>query len=242
MARKQCHVVLACRSKEKTEKVVEDIKRETGNEKVEFMELNLLSLNSVKNFAQEFIARYDKLHILLNNAGVMNAPFALSEDGKQFATNHVGHYYLTILLLPVLEKTKPSRIINVSSMGHQLARSLNLETINDLSAYHSGWQYCKTKACNILFTRELVKRLKQKGIEHIYVNSNHPGVVRSELTRHMFSVGGVMNWLYDHLLTITTEDGALAQLYLATSPEVEEKNIRGQYYVSVQAAQSMRSS
>ncbi|KAG0175164.1 hypothetical protein DFQ28_006004 [Apophysomyces sp. BC1034] len=224
---------MACRSKEKTERVVEEIKRETGNPNVEFIQLDLLSLKSVKEFVDEFSSRHDKLHILLNNAGLMLSPFGLSEDNIeiQFATNHVGQFYLTTLLLPFLERTVPSRIVNVSSIAHNYAWSLDLDTINNESGFNSTLQYSRTKACNILFARELNRRLQKKGVEHVYVNSNHPGVVRSELTRHMLSPGGVLNRIYDAVFTIPTEDGALTQLFLATSPEVEEKKIRDQYYV-----------
>lgn len=121
MAKKGCTVIMACRSKEKTLPVIEAIKAETGNGKLEFIPLDLMSLDSVTKFADTFKRQYSQLHILLNNAGVMTPPFELSEDGieSQFATNHVAHFYLTMLLLPVLETSAPSRIVNVSSIGTQ---------------------------------------------------------------------------------------------------------------------------
>lgn len=100
-------------------------------------------------------------------------PFSLSEDGieTQFATNHVAHYYLTMLLLPVLEKSAPSRIVNVSSLAHKAPfRELNLETISDPSKYNKYIHYGKSKACNILFTRELNKRLEAKGVNNVCDN------------------------------------------------------------------------
>ncbi|KAI7872107.1 hypothetical protein BDF14DRAFT_1756509 [Spinellus fusiger] len=233
MARKGCHVVMACRNKEKTEAAIAKIIEETGNTKVEFMPLDLLSLQSTKTFATTFKARHGRLDILINNAGIMMCPFSLSEDGieSQFATNHVAPFYLTMLLLPLLEKSTSSRIVNISSMGHSMTQSeINLSTINDKKYYNKTLQYSKSKLANILFTRELAKRLEAKGVENVYVNCNHPGIVNSDLYRHVFHLGGLLNYIFSWG-SISTEDGSLTQLYLSTSPEVESKNIRGKYYV-----------
>ncbi|KAI8368384.1 hypothetical protein EDC96DRAFT_607352 [Choanephora cucurbitarum] len=233
MAKKGCAVVLACRNEEKTMKVVDQIKSETGNDKVEFIKLDLLRLSSVKEFADNFMAKYDHLNILMNNAGVMLCPFGLSEDGIeiQFATNHVAHHYLTMLLLPLLEKSQPSRIVTVSSMGHRVPfSSLDLESISDPKKYNKIVHYGKSKTANILFTRELSKRLEAKGAKNVYVNCNHPGVVRTELYRHLGGVQGFFTSAFNLLMT-SPEDGALTQLYLATSPEVEQKDVKGSYYV-----------
>ncbi|KAL7314099.1 hypothetical protein PS15m_007754 [Mucor circinelloides] len=230
MAKQGATVILACRNREKTMKVVDEIKAHTGNQNVEFIQLNLLKLASVKEFADQFLARHSELHILMNNAGVMMCPFGLSEDGieTQFATNHVAHFYLTMLLLPVLEKSAPSRIINVSSIGHRMPfKALNLESISDPAKYNKYIHYAKSKTCNILFTRELSKRLEQKGVDNVYVNANHPGGVKTDLYRHTSSI---LNFFVNKFL-ITPEDGALTQLYLATSPDVEQKPIKGEYYV-----------
>ncbi|KAI8062421.1 hypothetical protein BC940DRAFT_308977 [Gongronella butleri] len=233
MARKGCHVVLACRSEDKAQAVIDEIKKETGNDKLEFIPLNLMSLQSVKAFAETYKQRHDTLDILMNNAGTMMCPFGLSDDGieTQVATNHVGHFFLTTQLLPVIEKSRSARIVNVSSMGHRMAFNMNLEHINDPKKYDRTAQYGRSKAFNILFTRELTRRLQERGVDHVYVNCNHPGVVRSELTRHLMSVDSILTTIYNKLVTITTEDGSLTQMYLATSPEVEEKKIKGKYYV-----------
>ncbi|KAI9302561.1 hypothetical protein BJ944DRAFT_205832 [Cunninghamella echinulata] len=234
MARKGCKIIFACRNEEKTLPVMEEIRKETGNDKLEFIKIDLLSLQSVKKFIETVKERKEKVNILMNNSGIMFPAFALSEDGieSQFATNHLGHFYLTTELLPILEENAPSRIVNVSSLGHMgVYKSLGLENINDPKYYNRFYQYSKTKAANILFTRELAKRLEKKGVENVYVNCNHPGVVRSELTRHLFSTTSILTTVYNKAFTITTEDGALTQLYLATSPEVEDKKIKGKYYV-----------
>ncbi|KAI8886004.1 NAD(P)-binding protein [Backusella circina FSU 941] len=231
MARRNCTVILACRNSEKTLVVVKEIQEETGNKNVEFIQLDLMSLKSVKAFTDEFKSRYNNLHILMNNAGVMMCPFGLSEDGieTQFATNHVAHFYLTTLLLPELERSAPSRVVNVTSDIHRITLGkLDLENISDPKKYNRTTQYGKSKTCNILFTRELSKRLEAKGV---YVNTNHPGIVRSELTRHVASTSSVVTKAFNTVFTISVEDGAVTQLYLATSPEVEEKKYKGKYFV-----------
>ncbi|KAI9267744.1 hypothetical protein EDC94DRAFT_646495 [Helicostylum pulchrum] len=232
MARKGCTVILACRNQEKTQTVIDEIKTETGNQNIEFIALDLMKLDSVTKFAQEFKSRYNQLNILINNAGVMFCPFGLSADGieTQFATNHVAHYYLTMLLLPVLEQSGPSRIVNVSSIAHRIPfKKLNLDSISDPKKYNKAIHYAKSKTCNILFTKELSTRLEAKG-SNVYVNCNHPGSVQSELSRHIVGPSSIGEYIYNKFCC-TTEDGALTQLYLATSPEVEEKKIKAQYYV-----------
>ncbi|KAI9272772.1 hypothetical protein BDA99DRAFT_499175 [Phascolomyces articulosus] len=235
MARKNCQVIVASRSEDKGQAAVADIKEITGNDKVEFIKLNLLSLQSVQAFVEEFKSKYDSLHILLNNAGVMMCPYSLSEDGleTQFATNHVAHYFLTIQLLPLLIKSGPSRIVNVSSSGHNFTSfyAPDLERINDEKGYGPFTNYSYSKAFNILFTIELAKRLEAKGIKNVYVNSNHPGMVRSELGRHSVSKDSLFATFLYNVLTVPTEKGALTQMYLATSTEVESNNINGKYYV-----------
>lgn len=177
------------------------------------------------------MVRYDQLHLLMNNAGIMICPFGLSKDGieTQFATNLVAHFYLTTLLLPVIERSAPSRTINVSSIAHRLFsfKELDLENISNPDKFYEKVHYGKSKACNILFTKELAKRLEAKGINNVYVNSKHPGFLKTELYRY------IGKWIYAalNMFLATPEDGALTQLYLATSPDVEQKNIKAQYYV-----------
>ncbi|KAI8074055.1 hypothetical protein BC940DRAFT_329599 [Gongronella butleri] len=230
MARNGCHVVVASRTEEKALKAIEEIKKVTGSEKVEFIQLDLLSLQSVKRFTEIYKQRHDKLHILMNNAGVMMCPYGLSEDGieTQFATNHVSHFYLTMELLPLLEASAPSRIVNVSSGTHHVPRGkLDLKHINESKNYGPVSQYGLTKAFNILFTRELQKRLEARGVTDVYVNASHPGASRTDLSRHYhtFLMGLVVK-----IIGVEPEVGALGQLYVATSPEVEEQNIKAAYY------------
>ncbi|KAI9358005.1 hypothetical protein DFJ73DRAFT_820179 [Zopfochytrium polystomum] len=238
LAAKGAHVILACRSQPKAEAVLEEIKKANPSAKVEFLPLDLASLASVKTFAELFIAKKLAIDILLNNAGVM-APqqFTLSKDGieLQMASNHLGHFYLTNLLLPIIEETAKkngsARIVNVSSTGHVAARSLGLDTLNDAPSYNAYVHYGKSKLANILFTRELQKRLDSKGSGNIYVNTLHPGVIATDLTKEA-AYAHYFSFLMPYLL-ITPERGSLTQLFLATSPKVVSLGIKAQYYVPV---------
>ncbi|GAB5587331.1 hypothetical protein Unana1_02231 [Umbelopsis nana] len=232
LARKNAHVFVASRTLSKAQAVVDEVKAATNNDNVDFLQLDLLSLKSVTEFVNAFKAKNLPLHLLINNAGVMACPFTLSEDGieAQFATNHLAHFYLTTQLLPILEKSHPSRVVNVSSLGHRFIyfRGMQLDTLNDESNYQKELAYGRSKAANILFTRELAKRLEAKGIEHVYVNCNHPGSVSTDLMRH---VGNPFTDIISRWYFISPEDGAVTQLYLGTSPEIEEKNIKAKYFI-----------
>ncbi|ORX50504.1 NAD(P)-binding protein [Hesseltinella vesiculosa] len=231
MARKGAHVVLGCRSEKKTRPVIDEIIKETGNPDVEFMPLNLMSLKSCKEFVEEFKQRHDTLHVLMNSAGVLSVFFFLLCVETQVATNYLSHYYITLELLPLLETSSPSRVVNVSASLHIFTRSMNFDTMNDPKKYSAFMQYSRSKAYQIMFTRELNKRLHERGVENVYVNANHPGVFRSDLSRHTLTKGSwTYNMIYNYL-TISTEEGAMTQLYLATSPDIEENAIQGHYFV-----------
>ena len=231
-------MILACRSAEKTAPVVEEIRKETGNDQVEFMALDLGSLQSVKEFASAFRAKGLPLHILLNNAAVMACPYSLTEDGleMQFGTNHIGHFYLTLLLFDLLDQAQPARIVNVSSGGHYFASWENFQwdKVNDRASYSPILGYGRSKLANILFGRELNRRIAGRPV---YANSIHPGAVMTDLGRHMedwmpkFMVPTayyVVSWFL-----ATPQQGALNQLYVCTSPEIEEKDLRGLYFTPV---------
>ncbi|KAF0461272.1 NADP-binding protein [Gigaspora margarita] len=235
LARKNAHVFVASRSKDRGEPAVELIKKETKKDAVEFLQLDLQSLNSVKLAAETFLARNLPLHILVNNAGIMATAFEKTPDGiqDQFGVNHIGHFLFTLLLLPTIKASAPSRIVNVSSNGHHRAppAGIEFEKLNDPNAHNSIQRYGQSKLANILFTIELNKRLSGT---NVYCNSLHPGAIKTELTR-----GIVANWgswtkpiiSIIQLFLLTPDDGALTQLYCATSPEIEEKNFRGKYFV-----------
>ncbi|CAH1760046.1 14592_t:CDS:2 [Entrophospora sp. SA101] len=226
LARKNAHVFVLSRSIERGKAAVEKIKQETKNQNVEFLQLDLQSLKSVKECAESFLARKLPLHIF---------KFSLTVDGiqDQFGTNHVGHFYLTKLLLPTIEASAPSRIVNVSSTAHKYTPKggIEFDKLNDPDAQTPMERYGVSKLSNILFTVELNKRLEGK---QVYANSLHPGVIKTELTRGLVDNWG--RWVVPFiklggLLLLTPDDGALTSLYCATSPEIEEKKFRGKYFI-----------
>jgi len=216
-ASKGARVVITARNMAKGEEIVKGIRASTGNEDVEVMELELGSFASIRAFAENFLAKHDTLDILVNNAGVMACPFAKTEDGfeMQFGTNHLGHFLLTGLLTPALVKAAPSRIVAVSSRGHRRS-AVVFEDINFERRPYDEWaSYGQSKTANVLHVIELERRLGPRGV-HAY--ALHPGVIRTELSRHLNQEAT------DRLSSLrhkTVEAGAATSVYAATAPELE---------------------
>ncbi|XP_023177894.2 retinol dehydrogenase 13-like isoform X2 [Drosophila hydei] len=230
LARRGATVYMACRDKARTEIARLEIIEETKNNNIFFRELDLASLDSIRKFVADFKNEEDKLHILINNAGVMRCPRMLTKDGfeMQLGVNHMGHFLLTNLLLDLLKKGAPSRIVNVSSLAHTRG-SININDLNSEQSYSEGDAYSQSKLANVLFTRELAKRLKGSGVT---VNALHPGVVDTELGRHMKILNGafgriVLRTLLWPLLK-TPKSGAQTSLYAALDPDLE--NVTGVYF------------
>ncbi|RIB21627.1 hypothetical protein C2G38_1999093 [Gigaspora rosea] len=223
LARKNAHVFLLGRNIEKGQAAVEKIKSETGNQNVEFLHLNLKNLKSVKECAENFLAKNLPLHILINNAGTTTKAFSLTDDGiqEEFGVNHVGHFLFTKLLLPKIKASQPARIVNVSSRAHFFVEGgIEFEKLNDPDTLE---RYSLSKLANVLFTNELNKRYLE---ERIYATSLHPGLVDTQMSRKN-DLSASETFLSS---SISTEDGAITTLYCATSPEIEEKNYRGMYF------------
>lgn len=239
LARNGAHVILACRTANRALPTVESIKAETKNPYVEFMELDLSSLQSIQSFVDAFLAKKLALHLLINNAGIMAlSEFQLSKDGveMQFATNHLGHFLLTMRLLPLLIQNQPSRIVNLASSAHNFAFKCGIlppDQLNDPKCY-SAWQcYGQSKLANILFTRELSTRLEALGHKKLFVNAVHPGVVSTELGRSTGLVSGFLIRTLGPLFLLTPLKGALTSLFVATDPSIEAKEINGAYFVPI---------
>ncbi|KAG9410105.1 hypothetical protein AC1031_018139 [Aphanomyces cochlioides] len=218
LAKKGCHVIFASRSREKTLAAIESIKPLVSDaSKLEFILLDLMSLQSVYNFVDEFRSRKLPLHILINNAGIMTPLFELSADGieSQFATNHVGHHALTVALLPILEESAPSRVVVVSSEGHKFApkqNGIDLENLNNEAKYSTWAAYGRSKLGNIFFARELSRQLRERGVTNVYINTLH-------------------HWSREFAFTV--DDGAKTQLYLATSEDIVMNDWHGKYFMPI---------
>uniref|UniRef100_H0UZ46 NADP-retinol dehydrogenase n=2 Tax=Cavia porcellus TaxID=10141 RepID=H0UZ46_CAVPO len=220
LARRGARVYLACRNVQKGELAAREIQAVTGNQQVLVRKLDLADTKCIRAFAKDFLAEEEHLHILINNAGVMMCPYSKTADGFEMhiGVNHLGHFLLTHLLLEKLKDSAPSRVINLSSLGHHLGR-IHFHNLQGEKFYHSGLAYCHSKLANILFTRELAKRLQGSGVTTYSV---HPGTVSSELFRHS-SVMKCMCWLFSYFLK-TPQQGAQTSLYCALTEGLEVLN------------------
>ena len=182
-AKANARVVIAARDLKKAQEVADDIKKSTGNDKVEVELLDLASLKSVREFVQRYVAKNRPLNILVNNAGIMACPQGRTEDGfeLQFGTNHVGHFVLTRGLLQSLKEGakkigKNSRVISLSSAAHSMS-NVNFDDPNYQTRIYDKWEsYGQAKSANALFAVGLNKRYKKDGIIAFGV---HPGVIKT---------------------------------------------------------------
>lgn len=230
LAKKGATIIMACRNLEKAETVCEMIQEESRNPNIEVMKLDLASLKSIRNFTREFSARYQKLNVLINNAGIFCMKREETEEGfeKTMGVNHLGHFLLTYELLPILEKTSEARIMNVGSDAH-FSGDLDLNDLHFKRRKYSGFKaYASSRLATIFFTQELAERVKEKDIT---VNSLHPG----HIDTNMWNIWQPQRRWYHSLLIrliklflISAEEGAQTSIYLASSEEV--KGITGKYF------------
>jgi retinol dehydrogenase-12 len=223
LARRGAHVILACRTKAKTDPVIAEIKEVTGNDKVEFVALDLGDLASVRTCADEILARNIPIHGLVNNAGLGGAR-GTTKDGFeiQFGTNHLGPYLFTRLLLDRIKQAGDARIVNVASKSHYGAKGIDWDTLQGKTRSVTGMkEYSVSKLSNVLFTKELARRLEGTRVTTYAV---HPGVVATDIWRR---VPPPFRWIVKRFM-ITPEQGAEASLHCAASPEVAMQT--GRYY------------
>jgi len=185
LSTKNATVIMAVRNTAKGEVVVAELSKTFPHAKLEVRKLDLDSLNSIKSFAEGVIASYDHLEILINNAGVMTCPFSKTEDGFeiQMGTNHLGHFALSGLLMPLLKKTIGSRIVATSSIAHRQG-NIDFEDINwEKRKYNTTKAYGDSKLANLYFAYELARKLKDDPNAPL-VTAAHPGWTSTELQRH----------------------------------------------------------
>lgn len=218
---------MACRDAKKCDEARDDIIARTGNSHVYSRQLDLASLASVRSFAKKFVEDETRLDILINNAGVMAMPRTLTTDGfeMQLGVNHMGHFLLTNLLLDLLKSSAPSRIVVLSSMAHRWG-AINREDLNSEKNYNKFRAYSQSKLANVLFVRELNKRLAGTSVT---ANALHPGVVKTELGRHMIhsTVRKIIN-PFVYFFFKTPRSGAQTSLCVALDEELEK--VSGKYF------------
>ncbi|HTA11026.1 MAG TPA: oxidoreductase [Streptosporangiaceae bacterium] len=223
-------VVLAGRDSGRTSAAADDIRRQQPDAAVQTAEVDLASLESIRTAGADLTARFPRLDLLINNAGVMFPPYTLTKDGYelQFGTNHLGHFALTGLLMPSLLATPGSRVVTLSSNGHRTGR-MNFADLQSTRHYNKYTAYGRSKLANLLFTYELQRRLSVAKKQTIALAA-HPGTARTELTRHMSAMSSaalsprfapVNSWLVQD-----AKMGALPTLRAATDPNA----IGGTYY------------
>jgi NAD(P)-dependent dehydrogenase (short-subunit alcohol dehydrogenase family) len=174
LAKRGGKIYIACRDIKRGEDALNEIKDKSKSDKVHFLQLDLASLDSVREFSRKFHELESQLHIVLCNAGVMACPKALTKDGfeMQIGTNHLGHFLLTNLLLDLLKASSPSRVVVVSSLFHIVGKIRKNDLFGE-KLYFRWFAYASSKLANILFTNELAKRLEGSGVT---ANSLHPGL------------------------------------------------------------------
>lgn len=220
LANKNAKVIIAVRNLEKGENAKSRIISQNKKADVDIMKIDLSDLSSVKSFANDFNSKYDKLDLLINNAGVMIPPYSKTKDGfeLQFGTNHLGHFALTLQLLNLIKSTPNSRIVNVASNAHKYG---NID-FNDLNwekrKYKAMRSYGDSKIANLYFTKELAKKIDSK---NVLVTAAHPGWTATELQRH----SGVFEFA-NKFFAMPTEQGALPTLRAATDLDAKS----GDYY------------
>jgi NAD(P)-dependent dehydrogenase (short-subunit alcohol dehydrogenase family) len=236
---KQGHtVIIHGRNKIKAETVCEELKSETGNNKIDFIIADLFLLSDVKRMTGEFKNKYERLDVLINNAGaIFGKERETTKEGfeKTMALNLFSPFLLTQLLLEVLAKSSAARIINVSSAAHTMSGKIDLSDIQLAKNYSFGNAYGQSKLYLIWITQHFAAELKQKGLNNITVNSLHPGTIKSEFGKSA-NKGFWINLLFklSMLFAVSPEQGAKTTIYLATSKDVE--NITGKYFSNKRVA------
>lgn len=230
LAKKGASLVLLCRDRDLGEIAMAEISLRSGNEDIDLLLADLGSLCQVREAAGIFLESGRPLHVLVNNAGAIHMDRSLTEDDIEttFAVNHLGHFLLTNMLLDRMRESAPARIVNVSSEAHKIGYGDGRMAFDDLMGerQYGGWKaYGQAKLANILFTRELARRLNPA---EVTANSLHPGVVASEFGRN--NRKGWMPYLQALYRPFcrSNEKGAETAVWLAATPEIE--GVTGKYF------------
>ncbi len=232
ISRKGYTLVLPVRNQEKAKAVKNEIRERTGNDDVVLMDCDLASLESVRSFAKAYLKRFDRLDVLIHNAGIWESKRKESKDGIEltFAVNHLAPFLMTYLLTDLLIASAPARVINVSSEAHRQGK-IRFDDLEGKRKWTSFGSYAQSKLANILFTRELSRKMNGAGVT---VNSLHPGVVNT----HLFDNFPPFLASIFRLFMITPEKGARTTVHLATSPDLQ--NTTSSYFAKSKIKQAAK--
>ncbi len=216
LAGRGCAVVLACRNLDKAKAASARLRAQHSAAEIECIELDLTRLKSVHHFATTFAKRYQSLDLLINNAGIMMPPYALSEDGfeSQLAANYLGHFAMTGLMLPLLANIPGSRIVSLSSLAHKWGE-IRLDDPQFEKGYSRYAAYCQSKLACLIFSYELNRRLQAAGIKTLSVAA-HPGVAATNLAHYFPKFLSI----FFPLVCQSAADGALPTLYAALGSDI----------------------
>ena len=235
LAKLNATVIMVCRNNERGEEAQKEIIEQTGNKSVDLLICDLSSQDAIHKVVSEFKNKYQNLHVLINNAGVMLKTRKLSVDGFEmnFAVHLLAPFLLINSLLDILKNSAPSRIINVGSAAHKRAKMDFDDLQSENKKYRLFTVYGRSKLAEILFTYELSRKLEGTGVT---ANAVHPGVVNTNLGRDQSKFS---QWFARKFFK-SPEEGAETSIYLATSPEVE--GITGKYFINKEQRQSSEES
>lgn len=234
LAKQGVQLILAARSEDKLKEAVAEIKSATPNANIKYYIADFSSQKSVRELAEQVKRDYDKIDVLINNAGCVVPDFQLTEDGleKTIATNHFAYFILTNELLPLVQKSDYARIVNVASGSHYQGK-VDFESFTKEKGYFIMKAYAQSKLANVLFTYELAERLKGT---HVTVNCLHPGFVKTDIGNKKTNWYSSFFWSLGTMLGgISLQNGAKTSVYLASSPEV--KGISGKYFDKCKAVE-----
>lgn len=226
LAKMDATVLMVARDEHKGRAKLEEIRQTVPHAKLELFLADLSSMASIRQLATNVKAKYSSLDVLVNNAGAFYSERKVSKDGLEmtFALNHIGYFLLTNLLLETLKRGKNSRIVSVSSGAH-MSGKMNFDDLQFEKKF-SGWQaYSDSKLANVLFTKELSRRLEGTGVT---ANCLHPGFVKTGFANGTSGLIGYALNIAKNLMAITPEKGAETMIYLSSSDEVA--NVTGEYF------------
>jgi retinol dehydrogenase 14 len=234
LAKLGANVIMVCRNRERGQQALNEIKATGGGGNIELMLCDLSSQKSVRGLAADFEKSHARLDVLVNNAGLMNRYRSETVDKLEatFAVNHLGYFLLTNLLLDVIRRSAPARVINVASATHKFG-AIDFDDLQNEKRYRAFGAYSDSKLANVLFTYELARRLEGT---RVTANCLHPGGVATNI---FHTLPKAMEALIK-LVTKGPEKGAETSLYLASSPEVE--GVTGKYFVKKSATRTSASS
>ncbi|HIB73936.1 MAG TPA: SDR family oxidoreductase [Candidatus Marinimicrobia bacterium] len=237
LAEKGAKVIIVGRNPEKSATVLAELKSSSGNENIDLLMADLAVMQEVRDLAEQVISRYDRLDILLNNAGGYFAKHELTSDGleRTFALNHMSYFLLTNKLMELLKSSAPARIVNVSSDAHY-GVDMDFENLNGEQEYKAWKAYQKSKLANVLFTYELLKKVPAD----ITVNCLHPGFVATNFGHNIGGFFGPVLKIAQRISAIDPEEGAKTSIFLCSAPEV--KGVSGKYFYKCQPKTSSRES